>query len=190
MPFAASIGDPPPTATRTALPAAARNPATASAPAARSPVVGLGWTPLNRLTGIPAADSTPVTAATTGVAASPASVITTAAWLPVPRTMPGSLPTAPAPKCAAGVGVMAIFAAAMAERIGTPWRPRRWQHLRGGDGRIGGRRALAVAAGAGFRLAAGSGRRRVQAGARFRPAAVAADAGFRLAAGLAGAGSR
>ena len=61
-------------------------------------MVGLGCTPRNTVTGNPAASSPPVTLATTGVAASAASVTTTTAPPPVPRTMPGSLPAAPAPK--------------------------------------------------------------------------------------------
>jgi hypothetical protein len=94
-----------------------------------SPVAGLGCTPLNTVTGIPAASSTPVTLATTAVAASAESVTTTAVSLPVPWTMPGSLPRTPAPTYAAGVGMITISDPAMAGitagGIVTPVRVRR-----------------------------------------------------------------
>jgi hypothetical protein len=90
-------------ATAAALAAA---PAVTAAPATTSSVVGLGWTPENICTGRPAAASTAVTCAITGVAASTASVTMTTCSAPVARTTPGSFSTAPTPKCATGFGAM------------------------------------------------------------------------------------
>src|SRR5579875_1340923 len=101
MPLAASIGEPPPTATRvTRAPGGA---AAAAAPAAMSSVVGLGWTPENTPAGMPASSSTPSTAATTGVAARASSVTTSTPAAPVSATRAGSLATLPTPKWAAGL---------------------------------------------------------------------------------------
>ena len=80
--------------------------ATASAPAARSSVVGFGCTPANSRAGMPASASTAWTVAITGVAARAASVTTTTWSAPVARTISGSWPTAPMPTCAAGFGAM------------------------------------------------------------------------------------
>src|SRR5215469_14609926 len=118
MPLAASIDDPPPTATSaaTASPDLANldsanpdsaNPVTASAPAARSSVVGLACTPLNVVTCMPASPAAARTAATTGVAASPASVMITAFVQPIAASTCPSLVTLPTPKCAVGVGPIA-----------------------------------------------------------------------------------
>src|SRR5215469_856688 len=104
MPLAASIEEPPPTATTAGRAPAAASAATVSAPAATSPVVGLACTPLNTVTGMPAAASTSATLATTAVPARPRSVTMTAAWQPVPRTTPATASTAPAPKYAGGMG--------------------------------------------------------------------------------------
>ncbi len=111
MPLAASMADPPPTATSAMPRVPGLSRATASAPAARSAVTGLGLTPVKTTAVIPDPASAFSTLATTGVAASAASVTTTAASLPVPPTIGPSLLMAPAPKCAVGVGVMTISAA-------------------------------------------------------------------------------
>ena len=99
MPLAASMGEPPPTATTTGRPDAGSAAADARrAPAARSSVVGFGCTPLNTVTGSPAAASSPVTVPTTGVAASAASVTSSTELPPAAATISGSLATAPEPK--------------------------------------------------------------------------------------------
>ena len=108
MPLAASITEPPPTATTvTAVPPVA-SAATSPAPAATSSVVGLGCTPANTAAGRPPVASAAMAAVTTWVPASAASVTRATAWPPVPRTIPGSAPMVPAPKCAAGRGVYTI----------------------------------------------------------------------------------
>src|SRR6516162_368181 len=113
MPLAASMDEPPPTATTAGRPPAATTAAAASAPAATSPVVGLGCTPLNTVTAMPPAASTPATLVTTTLPARFWSVTMTAASLPVPRTAAATPSIAPGPNCVGGMGVSTSLLRAM-----------------------------------------------------------------------------
>src|SRR6516164_5529650 len=108
MPLAASMDEPPPTATT-----AGRPPAATTAAAATSPVVGLGCTPLNTVTAMPPAASTPATLVTTTLPARFWSVTMTAVSLPVPRTAAAAPSIAPGPNCVGGMGVSTSLLRAM-----------------------------------------------------------------------------
>src|SRR5258706_10640551 len=105
MPLAASIDEPPPTATKPAS-AGAPAEAIASAPAARSSVVGLACTPLKTVDVTPASARLARTASMTGVASMPVSVMITALAPPAAAASGPSLLMPPAAKCADGVGAI------------------------------------------------------------------------------------